>query len=71
MHEGIRNTHKSLVGKLEGKRPKHREDNSETDSRGTGYEGIYWIDLAQDRFDSGYFYNYMECSTQFIHYQLL
>jgi hypothetical protein len=43
-----------LVGKPNGKRllgrPRRRwVDNSKIDLRGTGWDGMYWIDLAQDR----------------------
>jgi hypothetical protein len=42
------------VGKLEGKRPLGRprrrwEDNIKMDLRETGWRGMDWIDLAQDR----------------------
>jgi hypothetical protein len=43
-----------LVGKLEGKRPlgRHRrrwEDNVKMDLREIGWDGMDWIDLADDR----------------------
>jgi hypothetical protein len=43
-----------LVGRPEGKRPvgrpRHRlVDNIKMDLRGTGSDGMDWIDLAQDR----------------------
>jgi hypothetical protein len=43
-----------LVGKPEGKRPLGRPrrkwvDNNTTDLRDIGWEGMNWIDLAQDR----------------------
>jgi hypothetical protein len=43
-----------LVGKPEGKRPLGRprrrwEDNIKVDLRETGWGGMDWIDLAQDR----------------------
>jgi hypothetical protein len=49
-----RNAYRILVGKPEGKRPLRRpgcrwEDNIKTDFRETGWGGMDWIDLAQDR----------------------
>jgi hypothetical protein len=49
-----RGTYKILVGKPEGKRPfgipRHRwEDNMTMSLQEMGWEGIDWIDLAQDR----------------------
>jgi hypothetical protein len=49
-----RNAYRFLVGKLEGERPLRRprrrwEDNIRIDLRETGWGGIDWIDLAQDR----------------------
>jgi hypothetical protein len=49
-----RNAYRILVGKPEGKRslgrPRHRwEDNIRMELRGTGWVGMDWIDLAQDR----------------------
>jgi hypothetical protein len=49
-----RNAYRLLVGKPEGKRPlgKSRRrwvDNVEMDLRETGWVGMDWIDLAQDR----------------------
>ena len=46
--------HKVLVGKPEGKsplgRPRHRwEDNIKRNLQELGYEGMDWIELAQDR----------------------
>jgi hypothetical protein len=43
------------VGKPEGKRPlgiprRRWEDNIKMDLQEVGYEGMYWIDLAQDRY---------------------
>jgi hypothetical protein len=43
-----------LVGKPEGKRPVGRprrrwEDNIKMDLKEVGYEGVDWIELAQDR----------------------
>jgi len=50
----MRNAYKILVGIPEGKRllgrPKRRwENNIRTDLRETGWEGVDWIHLAQDR----------------------
>jgi hypothetical protein len=49
-----RNAYRILVGKPDGKRPLERPrrrwvDNIKIDLRETGWAGIYWIDLAQDR----------------------
>jgi hypothetical protein len=49
-----RNTYRMLVGKLEGKRPPGRPrrrwvDNIKMDLRETEWDGMDWIDLAQDR----------------------
>jgi hypothetical protein len=49
-----RNAYRILVGKLEGKRPLGRQrrkwvDNIKTDLREIGWDGMDWIDLAQDR----------------------
>jgi hypothetical protein len=45
-----RNAYRILVGKLEGKRPRHRwVDNIKMDLRETGWDGMDWIDLAKDR----------------------
>jgi hypothetical protein len=49
-----RNTCRILVGKPEGKRPLGRPksksvDNIKIDLRETGWGGMGWIDLAQDR----------------------
>jgi hypothetical protein len=49
-----RNIYRTLVGKPEGKRPLGRPrrrwvDNSKTDLREINWNGMYWIDLAQDR----------------------
>jgi len=49
-----RGVHRMLVGKPEGKRPlgilRHRwEDNIKVDLQEVGYEGMDWIELAQDR----------------------
>jgi len=43
------------VGKPEGKRPlgirrRRWEDNIKMDLQEVGYEGMHWIDLAQDRY---------------------
>jgi hypothetical protein len=50
----IRNAYRILVGKPEGKRPLGRSrckwvDNSKMDLKDTEWEGMDWIDLAQDR----------------------
>jgi hypothetical protein len=49
-----RNAYRILVGKPEGKRPLGRQrrrcvDNIKIDLRGIGWNGMDWIDLAQDR----------------------
>jgi hypothetical protein len=49
-----RNVYRILVGKPEGKRslgrPRHRwVDNSKMDLRDIGWDGMDWIELAQDR----------------------
>jgi hypothetical protein len=49
-----RNAYRILVGKPEGKRPLERPrrgwvDNIKMDLREIGWDGVYWIDLAQDR----------------------
>jgi hypothetical protein len=49
-----RNAYRILVGKPEGKRPLGRprrrwEDNIKMDLREIGWDGMNWIDLAQDR----------------------
>jgi hypothetical protein len=49
-----RNAYRILVGKPEGKRPLGRPrlrwvDNIKIDLRETGWDGLDWIDLAQDR----------------------
>jgi hypothetical protein len=49
-----RNAYRILVGKPEGKRPLGRPtcrwvDNVNMDLREIGWDGMYWIDLAQDR----------------------
>jgi hypothetical protein len=49
-----RNAYRILVGNPEGKRPLGRPkrrgvDNIKMDLRETGWDGIDWIDLAQDR----------------------
>jgi hypothetical protein len=48
------NAYRILAGKPEGKRPLGRStrrwvDNIEIDLRETGWDGVDWIDLAQDR----------------------
>jgi hypothetical protein len=49
-----RHAYRILVGKPEEKRPLERprrtwEDNIRMDLRETGWDGMNWIDLAQDR----------------------
>jgi hypothetical protein len=48
-----RNAYRILVGKPEGKRPLGRRcrwvDNIEMDLREIGWDGMDWIDLAQNR----------------------
>ena len=49
-----RNPYKVLVGKLEGKtllgRPGHRwKDNIQTGLKEMGWDGVNWINLAEDR----------------------
>jgi hypothetical protein len=49
-----RNAYRILVGKLEGKRPLGRPRcrwmyNIKIDIRDIGWDGVYWIDLAQYR----------------------
>jgi hypothetical protein len=49
-----RNAYKILVGKPEGKRPLGRSrrrwvDNIKMDLREIGWDGLDWIELAQDR----------------------
>jgi hypothetical protein len=49
-----RNAYRILVGKPEGKRPLGRPrrrwlDNNKTDLKEIGWDGMDWIDLAQDR----------------------
>jgi hypothetical protein len=50
----MRNAYKILLGKPEGKRPRGKprrrwEDNIGMDLREMGWEGVYWINLVQDR----------------------
>jgi hypothetical protein len=50
-----RNAYRILVGKPKGKRPlgrsRHRwMDNVKMDIRGIGWDGMDWIDVAQDRY---------------------
>jgi hypothetical protein len=50
-----RNVYRVLVGKPEGKRPLGRTrrrwmDSIKTDLRELGWDGMDWIDLAQDRY---------------------
>jgi hypothetical protein len=49
-----RNAYRILVGKPEGQRPLGRPrcrwvDNIKMDLRGIGWDGVNWIDIAQDR----------------------
>jgi hypothetical protein len=49
-----RNAYRILVGKPEGKKPLGRlrrrwDDNTKMDLRETGWGGMDWTDLAQDR----------------------
>jgi hypothetical protein len=49
-----RNAYRILVGKPEGKRPLRRPrrrwvDNIKMDLRNIGWDGVNWIELAQDR----------------------
>jgi hypothetical protein len=49
-----RNVYRILVGKPEGKRPLERPrrrwvDNIKIDLRDIGWDGVDWIDMAQDR----------------------
>jgi hypothetical protein len=49
-----RNAYRVLVGNLEGKRPLRRPrgrwvENIKIDLREIGWDGVDWIDLAQDR----------------------
>jgi hypothetical protein len=49
-----RNAYRIFVTKPNGKRPLGRQkrrwdDNSKMDLREIGFDGMYWIDLAQDR----------------------
>jgi hypothetical protein len=46
-HNEKRNAYRILVGRLEGKRPRHRwVDNIKMDLREIGWDGMDWIDLA-------------------------
>jgi hypothetical protein len=52
--EAKRNAYRILVGKQEGKRPLGRPrrglvDNIKMNLREIGWDGLDWIDLAQDR----------------------
>jgi len=52
--EERRGVYRVLVGKLEGKRPLGRpglgwKDNIKMDLQEVGWEGMDWIDVAQDR----------------------
>jgi hypothetical protein len=48
-----KNAYRILVGKLEGKnapaRPRNKSENIIMDLRETGWDGMDWIHLAQDR----------------------
>jgi hypothetical protein len=49
-----RGTYRILVGRAEGRRPLGRnrrrwEDNIKMDLQEVGWEGLDWIDMAQDR----------------------
>jgi hypothetical protein len=44
-----RNAYRILVGKPEGKRPLGRPDNIKMDLREIGWDGVEWIDMAQNR----------------------
>jgi hypothetical protein len=49
-----RNAYRILIGKSEGKRPLERPrrrwvDNTKMDFREIGWDGMDWIELAQDR----------------------
>jgi hypothetical protein len=51
---GKRNAYRILVGKPEGRRPLRRPrrrwvDNNKMDLREIGWDGVDWVDLAQDR----------------------
>jgi hypothetical protein len=53
-NEGKRSAYRILVGKREGRRPLERPrlrwvDNIKMDLRETGWDGVDWIDLAQNR----------------------
>jgi hypothetical protein len=52
-----RNAYRILVGKPDGKRPlgrpRRRWVNIKIDLRDVGWDGRYWIDLAQDRAGGG------------------
>jgi hypothetical protein len=50
----MRNVYNTLIGKPEGKRPLERtthrwEDNMRKDFRETGWEGVEWMHVAQNR----------------------
>jgi hypothetical protein len=52
--ERKRNAYRILVGQPKGQRPlgrprRRREDNIKMALRGMGYDGMDWINLAQDR----------------------
>jgi len=61
-----RGVYRVLVGKPEGKRPHGRprlrwEDNIEMNHQEVGWEGMDWIDLAQNR---GQVQTFCECSNE-------
>jgi hypothetical protein len=45
----MRNVYKGSVGNSEGKTTWKWEDNIKMDFKEVGWEGVDWIDLAQDR----------------------
>jgi hypothetical protein len=49
MNEGKRNSYRILVEKPEGKRPLGRPRCTWVDNREKGWDGMDWIDLAEDR----------------------
>jgi hypothetical protein len=60
--EEKRSAYRILVGKPEGKRPLGRRrrrwvDNIKMDVKQIGWDGVDWIDMAQDRDKWGYLVN--------------